>query len=69
MSDNRIRDRRQLSIPLFFKLWFAFAALLVIAIISSGVWLGVSVIQAGPEGIGTAVGSAVRAFDAARGVQ
>lgn len=54
------------SIPLFFKLWFGFIALIAVTIIGSAIYLGAQAISAGPEGIGRAIGSVIKGIDEAR---
>lgn len=50
-------------IPLFFKLWFAFIAFIVICIISGTFYIGYSAIKAGPEGVGTYVGQIIKSYN------
>jgi len=45
--------------PLFFKLWFAFVALLAVSMFAAIGYVLVSIVQMGPEGIGRAVGSVI----------
>jgi hypothetical protein len=56
-----MRDRQ--SMPLFFKLWFAFVALLIAAIISGWLYMIASVVSQGPEGIGREVGRFLRGVE------
>ena len=56
----------QHSMPLFFKIWFAFVATVAVSIMAFVVWLIISVADAGPEGIGSALGTAFRAFNEAQ---
>lgn len=54
-------------VPLWLRLWFAFIVIMVTAIFAGAIWLGVSLLQAGPEGVGAELGRAYKAFrDAAR---
>ena len=53
------------SMPLFFKLWFAFVAVVAVSIIAGTVWVGVQVVETGPEGIGKMIGTAVHGFNEA----
>lgn len=53
------------SIPLFFKLWFALVATVAVGIIAGTVWVGVQVVQAGPEGVGRTIGAVVHGFNEA----
>jgi hypothetical protein len=61
-----MRQFERPGIPIFFKLWFAFVALIAISIMGATVYAGVSVLQAGPEGIGKAIGSVIKGIDEGR---
>mgnify|MGYP001055550380 CR=1 FL=1 len=49
--------------PLFFKLWFAFIALLVATIFGGVLYVMVLAISHGPEGIGREVGLFLRGIE------
>lgn len=49
-------------IPLFFKIWFVFVASLAVTIIAGVAYLGISVIQSGPEGVGREIGKIVKSY-------
>lgn len=51
--------------PLFFKLWFGFIATMILAGFAFFIYLGVQVVQAGPEGVGQTIGAIVRGFNEA----
>lgn len=57
------KDRDIFAIPLFFKLWFGFVALIAVSIISGTFYFGYLALKAGPEGIGTAVGQIVKSYN------
>jgi hypothetical protein len=50
-------------IPLFFKIWFVFVALLCATVFAGVALTVINVLNAGPEGIGQAAGAFVRAFN------
>lgn len=56
-----------LGMPFAFKLWFGFVALMALAAAAVAVWAAVQVGKAGPEGIGRAIGAAVRGFNEGAG--
>jgi hypothetical protein len=56
------RNHDHMKMPLFFKLWFAFIATLVLCVFGAVGWTFFQVVQAGPEGLAKVVGSAVRAY-------
>jgi hypothetical protein len=49
-------------IPLFFKLWFAFIAVMIISIFSISAYIAIKAVNTGPEAIGAMVGKAVAAY-------
>lgn len=49
-------------IPLLFKLWFAFVALLGVCIFVGYAVVAAKLINSGPTGIGEAIGKAVAAY-------
>lgn len=55
-----------LRVPLFFRLWFGFVALIVFAIFGAAIFIGYTIIEAGPEGVARTLGEAVKAFEEAR---
>lgn len=57
--------RDHMKTPLFFKLWFAFVGSLALSIMGGTIYVLVSVVQAGPEGIGRQVGAVVKGFNEA----
>jgi hypothetical protein len=57
---NRRNIHSRPGIPLFFKLWFAFVALLALSIIGGVAYVLVSVASHGPEGLGREVGHFLR---------
>lgn len=65
---NRTRDQidRQRR---FIKAMMVVKALLFGAVLGTIVWLGVTIVRAGPEGIAQAAGHAVSAFERARNGQ
>ena len=66
MSPHR-HPRDAHRVPMFFKLWFVFIAILSLATMGLMVWAGASLVTAGPDAIGRAAGQAVRAYhDAAQ---
>ena len=60
---NRRDIHSRPGIPLFFKLWFAFVALLALTIIGGVAYVLVSVASHGPEGIGREVGRFIRGIE------
>ena len=54
------------SIPIFFKLWFGFIALLAVGMIGAMIWLAAQIVSAGPEGIGREVGRFIKGIDDGR---
>jgi hypothetical protein len=67
MKPYRLQEPKM---PLFFKLWFAFIAILVVSTFAATGYVLVSIAQMGPEGIGRAVGSIIgsaeKGFDQGR---
>lgn len=62
-----MRNNFEMKTPLFFRVWFAFVGLVIASIIGTTIYVAVSIVQAGPEGIGKAVGSIVKSYnDAAK---
>lgn len=53
--------------PLFFKLWFAFIFCIILTIMGATGYVAYSALQAGPEGLGRAIGSVIKGVnDASR---
>jgi hypothetical protein len=50
-------------IPIFFKIWFGFVALVMVAILGFGAWAVTGLVNAGPDAIGRAAGQAMRAYN------
>lgn len=50
-----------MSMPLFFKLWFAFVAILAVSIIVASVWFGAALLT-NPQIVGQWVGGVVTGF-------
>lgn len=63
MKPYRLQEPKM---PLFFKLWFTFVALLVVSIFAGTVYVIGSALQAGPEGLGRAIGAVIKGIDDGR---
>lgn len=48
-------------IPLFFKLWFGFVAILAVSIIAAYVWFGIAILN-NPSAVGQFAGEIVSGF-------
>ncbi len=60
---NRRDIHSRPGIPMFFKLWFAFFALLALSIIGGVAYVLVSVVSHGPQGLGREVGHFLRGIE------
>lgn len=52
-------------VPLFFKLWFGFVALMAVGIVSFFIWAGARVLS-DPAQVGRFIGEIARGFDEVR---
>lgn len=56
------RLRTHHGIPLFFKLWFGFIALIMLSIIGGYIFMAYQLASLGPEGVGHFIGSFLHAI-------